>query len=101
VRDADIIENDFNGLLIPPADAAALEEAIVRLANCEDLRRKLGMAASETMERFTWERTARMVEALFQTYGDRGRTTRRMNALEIGGHSGADHIGDKRWGCAR
>jgi glycosyltransferase involved in cell wall biosynthesis len=62
----DIIANDFNGLLIPPADAAALEEVILRLANCEDLRRKLGMAARETMERFTWERTGRMVEALFK-----------------------------------
>jgi glycosyltransferase involved in cell wall biosynthesis len=62
----DIIENDFNGLLIPPADAAALEEVILRLANCEDLRRKLGMAARETMKRFTWERTGRIVEALFK-----------------------------------
>jgi glycosyltransferase involved in cell wall biosynthesis len=71
----DIIENDFNGLLIPPADAAALEEAILRLANCEDLRRKLGMAARETMERFTWERTGRMVEALFKrTLIAEGRT---------------------------
>jgi glycosyltransferase involved in cell wall biosynthesis len=60
----DIIENDFNGLLIPPADAEALEEAILRLANCEDLRRKQGTAARETMERFTWERTAKMVESL-------------------------------------
>jgi glycosyltransferase involved in cell wall biosynthesis len=71
----DIIENDFNGLLIPPADAAALEEAILRLANCEDLRRKLGMAARETMERFTWERTGRMVEVLFKrTLIAEGRT---------------------------
>ena len=62
----DIIENDFNGLLIPPADAAALEEAVLRLANCEDLRRKVGTAARETMERFTWERTARMMESLFK-----------------------------------
>jgi glycosyltransferase involved in cell wall biosynthesis len=60
----DIIENDFNGLLIPPADAEALEQAILRLANGEDLRRKIGTVARETMERFTWERTARMVESL-------------------------------------
>jgi glycosyltransferase involved in cell wall biosynthesis len=62
----DIIENNFNGLLIPPADAGALGEAILQLANCEDLSRKLGMAARETMERFTWERTAKMVEALYK-----------------------------------
>jgi glycosyltransferase involved in cell wall biosynthesis len=62
----DIIENDFNGLLIPPANASALEEAILRLANCEDLRRKLGIDARATMERFTWERSARMVESLYK-----------------------------------
>jgi glycosyltransferase involved in cell wall biosynthesis len=61
---SDIIENDFNGLLIPPADAEALEQAILRLANGEDLRRALGTAARETMERFTWERTAKRVEWL-------------------------------------
>jgi glycosyltransferase involved in cell wall biosynthesis len=71
----DIIENGFNGLLIRPADAAALEEAILRLTNCVDLRRKLGMAARETMERFTWERTGRMVEALYKcTLIAEGRT---------------------------
>jgi glycosyltransferase involved in cell wall biosynthesis len=71
----DIIENEFNGLLIPPADASALEEAILRLANCEELRRSLGMAARETMERFTWERTARMVESLYKrTLMSEGRT---------------------------
>jgi glycosyltransferase involved in cell wall biosynthesis len=62
----DIIENNFNGLLIPPADAGALEEAVLRLANCEDLCQRLGIAARETMERFTWERAARMLEALFK-----------------------------------
>jgi glycosyltransferase involved in cell wall biosynthesis len=69
----DIIENDFNGLLIPPADAGALEQAILRLSNCEKLRRKVGMAARETMERFTWERTARMVEGLYKNTLAAGR----------------------------
>jgi glycosyltransferase involved in cell wall biosynthesis len=71
----DIIENEFNGLLIPPADALALEEAILRLANCEELCRRLGMAARESMKRFTWERTARMVESLYKrTLMAEGRT---------------------------
>jgi glycosyltransferase involved in cell wall biosynthesis len=71
----DIIENEFNGLLIPPADASALEEALLRLANCEELRRRLGMAAGESMKRFTWERTARMVESLYKrTLIAEGRT---------------------------
>jgi glycosyltransferase involved in cell wall biosynthesis len=46
----DMIENGFSGVLIPPADAAAPEDAILRLANCEERRRKLGTAARETMQ---------------------------------------------------
>ncbi len=61
----DVVENEFNGLLIPPADAAALEEAILRLANSEECRRKLGQAARESMQRHTWERAGQRLEALF------------------------------------
>jgi glycosyltransferase involved in cell wall biosynthesis len=62
----DVVENDFNGLLIPPADAAALGEAILRLAHSAELRQKLGQAARESMQRYTWERAAGMLEALFR-----------------------------------
>jgi glycosyltransferase involved in cell wall biosynthesis len=61
-----VVENDFNGLLIPPADAAALEEAILRLGNSAELRHKLGEAARESMRRCTWERAAGLLEALFR-----------------------------------
>jgi glycosyltransferase involved in cell wall biosynthesis len=61
----DVVENDFNGLLVAPADAAALGEAILRLADSVELRRKLGEAARESMQRYTWERGARQLEALF------------------------------------
>jgi glycosyltransferase involved in cell wall biosynthesis len=53
-------------MLIPPADAGALEKAIVRLAESEELPRRLGTAARETMQRFTWERAAQMLEALYK-----------------------------------
>src|ERR1700676_2118222 len=62
----DVVENDFNGLLIPPADAEALEEAILRLANSAEVREKLGEAARESMQRYTWDRAAGMLEALFR-----------------------------------
>jgi glycosyltransferase involved in cell wall biosynthesis len=62
----DLVENDFNGLLIPPADAEALEEAILRLANSAELREKLGEAGRESMRRYTWDRAAGMLEALFR-----------------------------------
>jgi glycosyltransferase involved in cell wall biosynthesis len=61
----DVVEDQFNGLLIPPADAGAIEQAILRLAESEELRRRLGEAARESMRRQTWERTGQRLEALF------------------------------------
>jgi glycosyltransferase involved in cell wall biosynthesis len=62
----DVVENDFNGLLIPPADAGAIKGAIERLAKSVELRRKLGETARETMKRYTWERAGRQLETLFR-----------------------------------
>jgi glycosyltransferase involved in cell wall biosynthesis len=59
----DLVENEFNGLLVPPANSAALENAIWRLSQDPALRARLGRAARETMRRFTWARTVRGVEA--------------------------------------
>ncbi|MGC1482989.1 MAG: glycosyltransferase family 4 protein, partial [Candidatus Acidiferrum sp.] len=62
----DVVENEFNGLLIPPGNAAAIEAAIERLARSAELRRKLGEMARETMKRYTWERAGTKLEALFE-----------------------------------
>jgi len=62
----DVVEDEYNGLLIPPADAAAMEEAILRLARSVELRQKLGEASCETMRRYSWERAARRLEALYR-----------------------------------
>jgi glycosyltransferase involved in cell wall biosynthesis len=61
----DVVENGFNGLLIPPANASAMEEVILRLAGSVESRQKLGEAARETMKRYSWERAARKLEALY------------------------------------
>lgn len=61
----DVIEHEFNGLLIPPANAMAIEESILRLAGSVELRQKLGEAARETMKLRTWERAARKLEAFY------------------------------------
>lgn len=61
----DVVEHEFNGLLLPPANAEAIEDAVMRLADSVELRRKLGEAARETMRRYTWERSAQMLEKLF------------------------------------
>lgn len=63
---ADIVEHDFNGLLVPPADAPAIHQAILRLASSLELRHRLGQAAQQTMTRYTWERSARRLENLFR-----------------------------------
>jgi glycosyltransferase involved in cell wall biosynthesis len=62
----DVVEHGFNGLLIPPANAVAMEESILQLAHSVEMRRKLGEAACETMKRYTWERAARQLEALYR-----------------------------------
>jgi glycosyltransferase involved in cell wall biosynthesis len=61
----DVVENEFNGLLFPPGNAAAIEMAIERLAGSTELRQKLGENARETMKRYTWERAGRQLENLF------------------------------------
>jgi glycosyltransferase involved in cell wall biosynthesis len=62
----DVVENDFNGLLIPPANAPAMETAILRLARSVESRQRLGEAARETMKRYTWERAASKLEELYR-----------------------------------
>jgi len=60
----DVVEDGFNGLLVPPANAAALEAALLRLCRRSDLRQQLGCAARQTMGRYTWERSAAKLEEL-------------------------------------
>jgi glycosyltransferase involved in cell wall biosynthesis len=62
----DVVEDEFNGLLIPPANAPAMEEAILRFTHSVELRQRLGEAARETMKRYTWERAAKRLEALYR-----------------------------------
>ncbi len=61
----DVVEHEVNGLLVPPANAEALIEAILRLSESAELRKRLGQAAQETMRRYTWERAARRLEKAF------------------------------------
>ena len=61
----DMVQSGFNGLLVPPADAVALENAIERLAESEELRERLGCAARESMKRYEWSSAALELEELF------------------------------------
>ena len=61
----DVVKDGVNGLLVPPADAAALENAIARLAESEPLRQELGNAAQESMKPYQWSSAAQKLEELF------------------------------------
>lgn len=51
---ADIVEDGINGLLVPPADTAALANSIERLSSTR-LRKQLGQEAQRIMRRYTWQ----------------------------------------------
>lgn len=64
---ADAIEDGVTGLLVPPGDAPALAAAIARLLGDSELRARLADAARRRFEeRFTIERTAERVAALYR-----------------------------------
>jgi glycosyltransferase involved in cell wall biosynthesis len=62
----DIVEDGYNGLMIPTADAGAIEDAVLRLVASPKLRQTLGKAAQQTMTRYTWERSAVKFEKLLR-----------------------------------
>jgi glycosyltransferase involved in cell wall biosynthesis len=72
----DIVENGVNGVLIPPANGVAIEDAVLRLATSSELRERLGCAAQQTMRRYAWERSACMLEDLFRRVLDREASKR-------------------------
>lgn len=63
----DIVVDQKNGLLVPPADANALGRAIKTLARSDRLRRRLGRAARKTVdEKFNWDK---IVDDMLRLYG--------------------------------
>jgi glycosyltransferase involved in cell wall biosynthesis len=70
-----------NGLLVPPRDAKALEDAIAVLCGSPDLRRRFGMAGRRLVEeRADYQRCMDTLEALyFQLREDGARLGQRNN----------------------
>jgi len=60
----ELVEDDFNGLLVQAADAPALAAAVARLCNSAELRMRMGKSAQETMRRFTWKIGTRKLEQI-------------------------------------
>jgi len=61
---ADVVEDGFNGLLVPPADAERLAKSIGEVCDRTEMRCQLGREAQNTMRRYTWERVTRPLEEL-------------------------------------
>lgn len=63
----EIVENDYNGLLISPGDENALTEAIIRLADDSILRQRMGEAGRKiARERYNFQDCLDRMENLYQ-----------------------------------
>lgn len=62
----DVVVDGETGLLVPPSDAAALADAIARLADDAPLRRAMGAAGRAYVERhYRWQDNAAQMERLY------------------------------------
>jgi glycosyltransferase involved in cell wall biosynthesis len=63
----EIVEDGVNGLLVPPRDAHALAQAIVRALKDQDLRQRLGKAGFDRVNaRFTVDRMVEQTAAVYE-----------------------------------
>jgi glycosyltransferase involved in cell wall biosynthesis len=64
----EVLEDGRNGCLVPPGDAPALAQRIVRLLDNEDERHAMGRAACDRVRRdFSFTATSRQYHELFKT----------------------------------
>ncbi len=70
---ADIVENEVNGLLAPPANSERLANAAERVCLSAKLRRELGQAAQATMHRYTWDRVTQKLERVLSLAARNGQ----------------------------
>lgn len=77
----DAVRHEETGLLTPPGDVPALARALARVLEDRALRDRLGAAAVRWAARFTWDRSAAELEAVFDAAC--GAETRRASA-ELG-----------------
>ena len=61
----DFIEDGVSGLLVPPRDVEAVEQAIDRLLGDAEAARRMGEAGRRAVARLTWERNAELQAAVY------------------------------------
>ena len=68
----EVVEDGVNGLLVPPRDAQALADAIIRALNDRALRTRMGDAGfARVRERFTVERMIEQTASVYARVGGR------------------------------
>ncbi|MBO3810072.1 MAG: glycosyltransferase family 4 protein [Candidatus Brockarchaeota archaeon] len=75
----DVVQDEVNGLLVPPGDVEALKDALIRLIEDKDLAREMGeRARRRVLGKYSWLALAKqfenvLSEAIRETYGrDKG-----------------------------
>jgi glycosyltransferase involved in cell wall biosynthesis len=61
----EMVQHDENGLLVPPANSAALAEALLRLLKNPSLCQRLGEAARQRSQAFSVERNVQALESIY------------------------------------
>lgn len=62
----DVIRDGDNGLLVPPGDASAMSEALIKTLTDPNLRSKLGARAREdAVQKYSWETYLSRIERIF------------------------------------
>ena len=63
----EVVGNDGATLQVPPRDARAIAQAVLRLIDKPDLRERMGKAARQrVLQLFTWENAAREMEKVYR-----------------------------------
>jgi glycosyltransferase involved in cell wall biosynthesis len=62
---ADFINSQVNGVTVPVGDIVALQQALTDLVNHPYRARALGEAARQTVQSYTWENSARQIDAAY------------------------------------
>ena len=66
----DVIQNSFNGLLVPPQNSQAIALAVKKIFQDPILAAELIQNGFETVQKFTWENTASKINDLYQSIID-------------------------------
>jgi len=68
------VRHEREGIVIPPADADALQSAIQRLCHDSELRVQMALAARQRAESLRWENYSLCLAHIYRTLGDYGRS---------------------------